>query len=246
MLLSLIVIFSLLGSIGAVALSGSFLIFPRRVRLFFIPFLISYASGALLAVALLDLIPRSLESVGSGPVFYTVLAGLISFFVLEKLVIWRHCHREVCEVHKAAGPLLLVGDAFHNFGDGIAIGAAFLVSIPLGIATSLAVMAHEIPQEVGDFVILLESGYPRRRALLLNALSGLTTLPGALLAYASLRYVEAWLPYIVALAAAGFIYIAMADLFPALHRTVGPRQTIYQLVSIICGAATMILLGFIE
>jgi zinc and cadmium transporter len=148
----------------------------------------------------------------------------VLFFVLEKLVLWRHCHDSGCEVHGRAAPLILIGDAFHNFVDGMVIAAAFLTSIPLGVAAALAVIAHEVPQEVGDFAILLDSGYGRMKALILNGLSSATTLPGAVLAYFWLGEMHAAVPYILALSAASFIYIAAADLIPGLHRQVSSRR----------------------
>ena len=171
-----------------------------------------------------------------------MLAGIVLFFVLEKLVLWRHCHERDCVAHSRPAPLILFGDAFHNFVDGAVIAAAFLSSIPLGVATSLAVVAHEVPQEVGDFGILLDSGYSRGRALLLNTLSSAATLPGAVLAYFWLDEVRQAVPFILALSAASFIYIAAADLIPGLHRQVAPAASIRQLVLLLAGIGTIALL----
>ena len=165
-----IVGFSVLGSIGAVAGAALFLFFPEGIRKVLVPCLVSYATGTLLGAAFLGMIPAGLKLAPAFTVTATVLAGIVLFFVLEKLVLWRHCHDSECEVHGRAGPLILVGDAFHNFVDGIVIAGAFLTSVPLGISVSLAVVAHEIPQEVGDFAILLDSGYSKTRALALNLL----------------------------------------------------------------------------
>jgi zinc and cadmium transporter len=167
---------------------------------------------------------------------------MVLFFVLEKLVLWRHCHDSNCEVHGQAAPLILVGDAFHNFVDGVVIAAAFLVSIPLGIATAIAVIAHEVPQEVGDFAILLESGYSRSKALLLNTLSAATTLPGALAAYFWLADTRSLVPYVLALSAASFIYIATADLVPNLHRRVALGDAVRQVALLLLGIGTIALL----
>jgi zinc and cadmium transporter len=169
---------------------------------------------------------------------------MVLFFVLEKLVLWRHCHDSDCEVHSRAGPLILVGDAFHNFVDGVVIAAAFLTSIPLGIATALAVIAHEVPQEVGDFAILLDSGYSRRKALLFNALSSLATLPGAVLAWFWLAETRGAVPYILGLSAASFIYIAAADLIPHLHRQVTAKAALRQFVLLIAGIGTIAFFRF--
>jgi zinc and cadmium transporter len=136
--------------------------------------------GAVAGAAFLGMLPAALAQAAARGVMATVLAGLLSFFVLEKLVLWRHFHDDGTRSHGTAAPLILFGDAFHNFVDGVMIAAAFLVAVPLGVATALAVVAHEVPQEVGDFGSLLDSGYPRGKVLLLNALSAAATLPGAM------------------------------------------------------------------
>jgi zinc and cadmium transporter len=169
----------------------------------------------------------------------TVLAGIVAFFMLEKLVLWRHCHDDACDVHRRPAPLILVGDAFHNAVDGVVIAAAFLSSIPLGIAATWAVVAHEIPQELGDFAILLDGGYGRRRAFALNTLSASATLPGAVVAYFWLAETREAVPYMLALSAASFIYIAMADLIPNLHRQSTPRALLRQLAMLIAGIGTV-------
>jgi zinc and cadmium transporter len=236
-----IVGFSLMGSVGAIALAGSFLLFPEKTRRILIPCLISYATGTLLGAAFLGLIPHALDRIPASPALSTVLIGVVLFFVLEKLVVWRHCHNQQCEVHGTAGPLLLVGDAFHNFVDGVIIATTFVTSIPLGLATSLSVVAHEVPQEVGDLAILLESGYSRQRALAYNTLSGLSTLPGAIIAYLTLQEIQRITPYIMALSAASFVYIAIADLVPSLHRHTGPGSSVRQLTLMLAGIGTIAL-----
>lgn len=233
---------SLLGSVGAILVAGLFLLFPDKTRRILIPCLISYATGTLLGAAFLGLIPHSLEHIPASTSLGTVLIGIVLFFILEKLVLWRHCHDQQCEVHSSAGPLVLVGDAFHNFVDGVIIAAAFVASVPLGIAASLSVVAHEIPQEVGDLAILLESGYTRRRALGYNTLSSLTTLPGALLAYMALQGIQRVTPYVMAVSAASFIYIAVADLVPSLHRHTGLGSSLRQLILMLAGIGTIALL----
>ena len=151
-------------------------------------------------------------------VFGTLLAGILVFFVLEKLVLLRHCHTDDCEVHAATAPLVIIGDAFHNFIDGAIICTAVLSSVPLGINTALAVAAHEIPQEVGDVAILLAAGYSRTRALLLNVVSGASGIVGALVAYGAVELIPGIRPYVLAFSAASLLYIAMSDLIPDLHR----------------------------
>lgn len=231
--------FSFLGSAGAVAGAALFLFFPEGIRKVLVPCLVSYATGTLLGAAFLGMIPAGLKLAPALAVTGTVLAGMVLFFVLEKLVLWRHCHDSECEVHGRAAPLILIGDAFHNFVDGVVIAAAFLTSIPLGITTALAVIAHEIPQEVGDFAILLDNGYGRTKALVLNSLSAAATLPGAVATYFWLGETRAAVPYILAISAASFIYIAAADLIPGLHRQVTAAASLRQLVLLLAGIGTI-------
>jgi len=233
--------FSILGSLGAVSGAGLLLAFPEKMRRSFVPGLVSYATGTLLGAAFLGMIPAALAQEPVPPVMATVLSGIVLFFMLEKLLLWRHCHDSACEVHGQAGPLLLIGDAFHNFVDGLVIAAAFLVSIPLGVATSLAVIAHEVPQEVGDFAILLDSGYARGKAILLNGLSAAATLPGAVLGYYWLGVFGSAVPFILALSAASFIYIATVDLIPELHRKVNVADSLRQLILLLAGIGTIAL-----
>jgi len=241
MILILIIGFSFLGSVGAISLASAYLLFPEKIRHSIVPCLISYATGTLLGAAFLGLLPHAMSHAQPTPVLAVVLAGIIGFFILEKIVVWRHCHDGECEVHGRAGALILVGDAFHNFVDGVTIAAAFIASIPVGIATGLAILAHELPQEVGDFAILLESGYTRRQAILYNILSGLSTFPGALLAYFLLTAMQRLIPYVMAISAASFIYIAIADLIPSLHHKSELKQAIRQFIFILAGIGTIAL-----
>jgi len=172
---------SLLGSCGGLIIASTLISFPPHVRTRLVPWLVSYAVGALLGVALLDILPEALTMLGAQAVFGTLLAGILLFFTLEKLVLLRHCHTDECAVHGATAPLLFIGDGFHNFIDGAIICSAVMTSVPLGISTAIAVAAHEIPQEVGDVAILLASGYSRGRALLLNVVSGAASIGGALI-----------------------------------------------------------------
>ena len=241
MLILWIILFSLLGSVGAIITASTFLLIQKKRQKTLIPCLISYASGTLLTAALLGLIPHALKHTSIFPILSSVLVGVILFFLLEKLLIWRHCHDTECEVHGASGSILLIGDAFHNLTDGVIIAASFLSSIPIGIAASLSVLAHEIPQEVGDFAILLSSGYSKRKALTLNVLSSLSTIPGAILAYYALGFVRVAIPYAMAISAASFLYIALADLTPELHRKVGFKSSILQFLLMMTGVGTIIL-----
>jgi zinc and cadmium transporter len=235
--------FALLGSVGAIAAAATFLLFPKTTRERAVPFLVSYATGTLLGAALLGLLPQAIEQGGRLESLASVLAGLIVFFILERLLIWRHCHHEgPCEVHGTTGKLILVGDALHNFVDGIVISAAFLSSIPLGVATGIAVIAHELPQEVGDFAVLLDNGFTRAQALKWNLISGTATIPGALLAYVALDQSQGLIGPILALSAASFLYIGLADLVPGLHRRIGSEAGIAQFLLLLAGVGTIVVL----
>jgi zinc and cadmium transporter len=231
---------SLLGSCGGLLVASSLLLFTDSVRTRLLPWLVSYAVGALLGVALLALLPEALGLMAPGPVFATLLAGIMVFFVLEKLVLLRHCHTDACDVHAATAPLVIIGDAFHNFIDGAIIGTAVLSSVPLGISTAIAVAAHEIPQEVGDVAILLAAGYSRRRALLLNIASGASGIVGALAAFGAVEIIPGIRPYVLAFSAASLLYIAMADLIPNLHRGEVDASAIRQVVLIAAGIGTVV------
>lgn len=232
----------MLGGLGGLLVASGILLIndSRRARL--IPWLVSYAVGALLGVSMLAILPNALDTLPASRVFGTLLLGILAFFVLEKLVLWRHCHIHDCEVHDGSVFPVLIGDAFHNFVDGAVIAAAVMTSVPLGISTALAVAAHEIPQEVGDFAILLHAGYSRRRALLLNVISGLASAGGAIVALVALNQVPVILPYCLALAAASFLYVAMADLIPGLHRGRTDAHSMRQIVLIAAGVATAFIL----
>ena len=257
-LLLYIIIFTAVGGVFSVLAAGIFLLLPDAQRNAVLPHGISFAIGALLAVAFWGLIPEAFEAVKpeqfqslSG----TILVGILGFFVLEKLLIWRHCHFGECEAHgddehthdhdhahshhhgiaKSAGALIIIGDSIHNFVDGVLIAAAFLTDVQLGIVTSLAVAAHEIPQEVGDFAILLQSGYGKGKALFYNVLASLTTVVGGVLAYFSLADLHASLQYFLALAASSFIYIAVADLIPSLHKKTDMKASLGQIALITAG-----------
>lgn len=248
-----IILFTLLGSVLSVMLAAIFLLLSPAWRARLLPGMVSFAIGTLLGAAFLGLLPEALESPGAAnghSVMATVLAGLLVFFLLEKMVLWRHCHTNECETHapdvehsraSAAGYLILIGDGIHNLVDGVLIAAAFLTDLHLGVITSLAVVAHEIPQELGDFAILLHSGFSRGRALLFNALSGLTMVIGGVVAFFFLSHTEQVIPYVLAIAASSFIYIAVADLIPGLHKRLEMHVTVQQVVLILSGVAVIYL-----
>ena len=230
---------TLVGSLGGVVVASA-LLFNDRLRAKAVPLLVSYAVGTLLGVALLVLLPEALEHLSPRSVTGSVLGGIMLFFVFEKLVLWRHCHTHDCEVHGLAAPMVIIGDAFHNFLDGVVIGTAVRTSVPLGISTALAVATHEIPQELGDLAILLNAGYSRRRAFLLNLVSGLSAVLGALVAVLALEWVPQINQYVLSVAAAGFLYVAMADLIPDLHRGRIDSKTFRQLGLAIAGIGTVV------
>lgn len=257
-LLSWIIVFSLLGGVLSVLAASVFLLIKDEYQRKLLPHTVSFAIGALLGAALLALLPHALlvdKNVDFHNLGLTLLIGLLSFFLLEKMVLWRHCHSSHCEVHTpgttdisehnhehekdASGTLIIIGDAVHNLVDGVLIAAAFMTDIDLGIVTALAVAAHEIPQEIGDFAILLNNGYERKRALFFNVLASMATLVGAVIAYYSLQSMQHALPYILAIAASSFIYIAVADLIPGLHKKTELRETIKQITLIILGVVTI-------
>ena len=242
MIILWIIFFSILGSVGAIITAATFLLFKKKIQDVLIPCLIAYATGTLLAAALLGLLPNALKHVSPFPILLTVLIGIILFFLLEKLVIWRHCHKKECDVHSSAGSIILIGDAVHNLTDGIVIAASFLAAIPVGIVASLSVIAHEIPQEVGDFGILLNSGYSKRKALVLNTLSSLTSLPAAVIAYYALGIIHTAVPYVMAISAASFLYVSLADLFPELHHKIGIKYAVRQFILIIVGIGIIVLI----
>jgi zinc and cadmium transporter len=251
-LIGWIVLFCLLGGVLSALAAALFLVLKESHRDHLLPHLVSFATGALLGAALLGLLPHALEGLGEADMHVipmTVLLGLLGFFLLEKMVLWRHCHHDHCEVHapstevqrRSTGTMILVGDGLHNFLDGVLIAGAFLTDIHLGVVTSLAVVAHEIPQEVGDFAVLLHSGFGRTRALFYNIAASLTTVIGGVLAYYLLQDLEAALPYVLAVAASSFIYIAVADLIPTLHERVEVRATLQQILLIAAGVIVIYL-----
>ena len=214
--------------------------------------LVSFAIGALLGAAFLEIIPAALKKGDPHAVALGMLGGILGFFVLEKLLIWRHCHTENCEAHDQHGAahdhgrsnaLIMLGDTVHNFLDGVLIAAAFLESSALGIVTALAIVAHETAQESGDFLIRLRSGYTRARALALNALSSAATVAGGVLGYFVLQLARDLRPALLGVVAASMIYIAVADLIPGLHREPALRYAGLQVFLMALGVGTIALAG---
>jgi len=271
-LLTWIVLFTAIGGALSALAASVFLIASEQTRARVLPHLVSFATGALLSAALLGLLPHAIEAAGlsdAHKIGMALLGGLLLFFVLEKMVLWRHCHEDVCEVHvnpephghghahahnhhnhnhedahnarrdKASAMLILIGDGFHNVLDGVLIAAAFMTDVHLGVVTAIAVCAHEIPQEVGDLAILLNGGMSRVRALTLNMLASVTSVLGGVVAYFAMAEVQEVLPYAIAIAASSFLYIAVADLIPGLHRKVDPGSGVWQFLYILLGVAVI-------
>jgi zinc and cadmium transporter len=233
-------------------LSAGLAAFSLVLRASWVPMLVSYAIGALLGAAFLGVIPEAFAKGPPQQAAVAILGGIFGFFVLEKLLLWRHCHTENCEVHDPhqhahdygrSGALIIVGDTVHNFVDGVLIAAAFLQSTELGILAAVAIVAHEIPQEVGDFLILLHSGYSKARALAVNLLSSAATMVGGVLGYFALQIVSGWETTLLGIVAASMIYVAVADLIPGLHRRPELRDTASQALLIALGIGTIALVG---
>ncbi len=250
---------SLLGGILSLLFAA---ILSLNAKVSWLSILISYAIGALLGAAFLNTLPEAFElSDNPAQVTVTVLIGILIFFILEKLVLWRHCHLEDCEAHDPShgtvvtasnqpvhdhgrsGIMVIVGDTFHNFVDGILIAAAFIADVQLGIVTSIAIIAHEIPQEAGDFIILLNSGYTRRMAFLMNMLSSFATVIGGVLAYFMLHNMNFLVQPLLSLASASMIYVAMSDLIPGLHKRPEINATVQQVTLILLGISSIWLIG---
>jgi len=243
------------GALAIIAAAGTLALHARWISK-----LVSFAVGALLGAVFLELLPHALEHGSTGSVMATVLGGLLLFFLLEKLVLWRHSHLDAealggdgqaavpAHAHGGdggrSGLMIVIGNSVHNFCDGIVIAAAFLTDFALGTATALAIVAHAIPQQVGDFAVLLHSGYERRRAFAYNLATGVATLIGGLAGYAALASMQHVLPTVLAIASASLLYVAVADLIPSLHRHPAPAATAQQLLLIGIGIALIAAVHF--
>ncbi|WP_119155678.1 ZIP family metal transporter [Caldimonas tepidiphila] len=250
MTLTYIVLATLLGGLLSVTIAAALTVavLGRLVR-----HLVSLSTGVLLGTALLHVLPEAFESsAGAHELFLTLLAGLLFFFLLEKAELYRHGHHHEgdhphhhhhhgfdAEQAGRGGWSVLVGDSIHNFCDGVIIAAAFLADTQLGVVTAFAVIAHEIPQEVGDYIVLLNAGFTRRKALVYNALSGMAAVAGGVAGYFVVGAWEEYFPYLLVVAASSFVYVAVADLIPQLQRRLAWRETLAQLLWLGAG------LGFI-
>lgn len=239
---------TLLGAVLSALLASVLLLFPAAIRTMLLPRLVSFAVGALLGAAFLDLLPEAIHSAGPTQVQGVGLAialGVLGFFLLEKLAFWHHGHEghvDHDELRKqAAGTMILVGTGLHNLLDGVLLGATFLNSVHMGVVLAIAIIAHQIPQQVGDISVLLAARVQRGRALLLSALSGTTMVVGGVAAYFLLSTVQGYMPYVLAIAAASLIYVAVADLIPGLHRHEGARLSM--LTVLLIGAGIGLIYG---
>jgi zinc and cadmium transporter len=228
-------------AVSLVALVGIFFLsfnvaFLNRILMAFVGF----ASGSLIGGAFFHLLPEALEKTGQS-VWQYVVVGIVFFFIMEKFLYWRHCHEKECSVHTFTY-LNLIGDGIHNFIDGMVIATSFLISYSLGFTTTLAVIFHEIPQEIGDFSILLYGGFKKEEALAYNCISALTAIVGSLIAYYSASYLKGVERFLVPFTAGGFIYIAATDLMPELHRRTQIKDSLIQTVTILIGLGLMLTL----
>lgn len=230
----------IIGSVGSVGLAGLLLLVKEK-RLQSISTHLSYlAGGTLLGAAFMGMIPKAVSLLDATVVFETILAGIVFFFVLEKIILWRTCSNKNCERHiQAAAPMILLGDAFHNAIDGIVIAASFLTSIEMGVFVSISIVFHEIPQELGDFGILLKSGFSKRKALLYNMLSGSSAIIAGIAAFYYMDAAKSFIPYALAFSASSFLYIAMADLIPEMHQKTKLKESILQILLISIGIFTI-------
>jgi zinc and cadmium transporter len=250
--LAWIIVATLVGGILSVVAAAAFALSARPAQ---VSMLISYAIGTLLGAAFLEILPHAFElSPSAERVSTTVLIGILLFFVLEKLMLWRHRHEGPDDAHHShshhnhgdhgrIATMVIVGDTFHNCVDGVIIAGAFLVSVELGIITALAIITHEVPQEVGDFLVLLHSGYSKAQAFAFNVLSSVAMFVGGVLAYYGLQTVHQWVPLLLGIAAASMIYVSVADLIPGLHQRRELGATAQQVLLIAAGIATIWLVG---
>lgn len=236
-----ILIAVLVGNIGSVLLASIMLSIGIEHLQKLATHINAFAGGTLLGAAFIGMLPNAVKLAGY-QISYAILGGILFFFVIEKIMLWRICADQNCDRHSKAGALMLmIGDSFHNFLDGIVIAAAFLHSPSFGVVVALSVFAHEIPQEIADFGVMLKAGFSKQKAIMYNLFSGLTAIAGALLAWYSGVYTQKAMPYILALSAAGFIYIALADLIPELHRKTNAHQSIVQFLLLIAGISVILI-----
>ena len=228
-------------AVSLVSLIGIFSLLLKHKLLDKILFLlIGFSAGGLLGAAFLHLLPEALEKSSANTVFIYLILGFIAFFILERYFHWRHCHEGVCDIH-AFTYLNLVGDGVHNFTDGLVIGASFLVGVHFGIITTLVIILHEIPQEIGDFGVLIYGGFSRFKALFYNFISALTCILGTIIGYQLSEKIENFSVFLLPLTAGGFIYIAACDLIPELHKQTDLKRTTLSMLAFLFGISFILL-----
>jgi len=233
------------GGLGGVLLAASLLTLKDKPLLRLSDYLMSLAGGTLLGSAFLAMMPRAIDGIGCQyEALQIVLLGIVLLFVLEKVILWRKCQDRNCErQNSASAPLIIIGDAFHNFIDGIVIAAAFLTEPSMGWFVTFSVLAHEVPQELADFGILIKAGYSRKKALFYNMLSALSSVVSGILAYFALEKMQSLIPWVLCFSAASFIYIALSDLVPQMHKKTGIKDSLLQLFLILSGIAIIYFLS---
>jgi len=222
-----------------------FLFFKKETLSKITMFLVSLSAGALIGGAFLHLLPEASEGMEAEKLFFVVLSAFVIFFLIEKIFHWRHCHKENCEVH-TFGYMNLVGDSLHNFIDGLVIASVFMVDLKLGIITTLAIALHEIPQEIGDFGVLIHAGFNKIKALVLNYIVATTVILGGIVGYFASFYVEGVMPYLLPIAAGGFIYIAASDLMPEIRKESNLKKSIMSFGIFLLGIIFMYAVKFLE
>lgn len=226
----------IVGSELSVLLAGSFLFLREKSLQSVASWLVSLAGGTMLGAAFLGMLPKALHLASGNEVLMVVLAGILFFFLLEKLILWRSCNNKDCERHKnASGALILIGGAFHNAIDGVVIASAFSTSVDFGVLVTFTVFAHEIPHKLGDFGVLIKSGFSRKAALWYNLLIGTTSIIFGTMAFYAMQSIAYLLPWILAFSAASFLYVSLADLVPQMHQKTRPQDSLIQVLLILLG-----------
>jgi len=206
-------------------------------------YLVSLSAGVMMGGAFLHLLPEALEKISNGNLFFVVLASFVFFFLIEKVFHWRHCHDGYCKIH-TFGYMNLLGDGAHNFIDGLIIAATFLIDLKLGFVTTFAVALHEIPQEIGDFGVLIHAGFKKKKALVVNYLVALSVVLGGIVGYFLSSILFNLIPYLLPVAAGGFIYIAASDLIPEIKKETKTKRSLISFLVFILGIVLMFVLKF--
>jgi zinc and cadmium transporter len=235
-----LIIATLVGNVLSVIGAGVILFIDEKRQENVMPWLLSFATGTMLCTAFAGMLPKAVYKGEASDVMLTVMGGILLFFLLEKTMIWRHCHKKDCKIHSAGGYIVTIGDSVHNFMDGIAMAAAFSNSVTLGIGTTIAIFAHELPQEVGDFAVLINSGFSKKKAIIWNVLSGFAAILGGILSWIALDLFKFIIPYALAFSASSLIYVSMSDLIPSMRN---PEKTgLKHFIALLAGVIIMLCL----